>query len=82
MKENEIKKKEIKKPKTKIDIMKFVNSIDYINKDISKINNLNLYQLNNEILDMDIDLEPYINELNKRLNNEHLIIKNEIQLYE
>ena len=79
MKENKIKKSEFK-DKIK-DITKFINSLDYINKDISETK-FNLYNLNNEILNIDINLEPYIKELNKRINKENISIKNEIELYE
>lgn len=64
------------------DIKDFINSIDYINKDISEINNFNLYKLNNEYVDIEINLHSYIDELNKRLNNDNISIKNEIELYE
>ena len=36
----------------------------------------------NSIIDIEINLQPYIEELNNRLNNENLSIKNEIELYE
>lgn len=67
-----------------MDIVKFINSIDYINKDISDIKNFNLdlFNINNEILDIDLDLNPYIKELNSRLNNEKISIKYEIELFE
>ena len=79
MKENKIKKSEFKN-KIK-DITKFINSLDYINKHITETK-FNLYNLNNEILNIDINLEPYIKELNKRINKENISIKNEIELYE
>ena len=79
MKENKIKKSEFKN-KIK-DITKFINSLDYINKNITETK-FNLYNLNNEILNININLEPYIKELNKRINKENISIKNEIELYE
>ena len=82
MKENKNKnqKQEYKSPKK--EIINFINSIDYINKDITTTKNFNLYQLNNEIIDIDLNLSLYIKELNNLLKNEKLSIKNEIDLYE
>lgn len=82
MKENKNKnqKQEYKSPKK--EIINFINSIDYINKDITTTKNFNLYQLNNEIIDIDLNLSSYIKELNNLLKNEKLSIKNEIDLYE
>ena len=82
MKENKNKnqKQEYKSPKK--EIINFINSIDYINKDITTTKNFNLYQLNNEIIDIDLNLSLYIKELNSLLKNEKLSIKNEIDLYE
>ena len=80
MKDNKIINHQLKNPQK--DIKEFINSIDYINKDISEINNFNIYKLNNAIIDIEINLQPYIEELNNRLNNENLSIKNEIELYE
>ena len=80
--ENKKLKDEYKNPQK--EVINFVNSIDYINKDISDIKNfnLNLFNINNEILDIDLDLNPYIKELNSRLNNEKISIKYEIELFE
>ena len=72
-------KTEIKNKKK--DISKFINSIDYINKDLLE-KKFNLYLLNNEILNIDINLEPYIKEINKRIKKENNCIGNEIELYE
>ena len=72
-------KTEIKNQKK--DISKFINSIDYINKDLLE-KKFNLYLLNNEILNIDINLEPYIKEINKRIKKENICIGNEIELYE
>jgi len=80
MKDNKNINHQFKNPQK--DIKEFINSIDYINKDISEINNFNIYKLNNAIIDIEINLQPYIEELNNRLNNENLSIKNEIELYE
>ena len=80
MKDNQNQKQEYKSQKK--GIINFINSIDYINKDITTTKNFNLYQLNNEIIDIDLNLSPYIKELNNLLKNEKLSIKNEIDLYE
>ena len=64
------------------DIINFINSIDYINKDITQTKNFNFYQLDNEILDIDINLSPYIEELNNLIKKDQKFIKNEIELYE
>ena len=81
MKKNIPQKKEYKSQKKQIS--NFVNSIDYMNKDIStEINNLNLNYYNNEILNIEINLLPYIDELNNRLKNTKISIQNEIELYE
>lgn len=82
MTENKKLKDEYKNPQK--EVINFVNSIDYINKDISDIKNFNLdlFNINNEILDIDLDLNPYIKELNSRLNNEKISIKYEIELFE
>jgi len=80
MKENGASIKVNKNPQN--DVICFVNSIDYINEDISKFNNLDeIFQINNEIINLNLDLKPYIKELNSRLNNEKLFI-NEIELFE
>ena len=65
----------------KKNISNFINSIDFMNKDITE-KQFNLYQLNNEILNIDINLEPYIKEINKRIKKENICIGNEIELYE
>jgi len=81
MKENGASIKLSKNPQK--EVINFINSIDYINEDISKFNNLDeLFQINNEILYIELDLDPYIKELNSRLNNKNLFITNEIELYE
>ena len=80
MKDNQNQKQEYKSQKK--GIINFINSIDYINKDITTTKNFNLYQLNNEIIDIDLNLSLYIKELNSLLKNEKLSIKNEIDLYE
>ena len=74
-------KEKIEIKNQKKDISKFINSLDYINKDILE-KKFNLYQLNNEILNIDINLEPYIKEINKRIKKENICIRNEIELYE
>ena len=80
MKENGATIKVNKNPQN--EVFCFVNSIDYINEDISKFNNLDeIFQISNEIINVNLDLKPYIKELNSRLNNEKLFI-NEIELFE
>ena len=82
MKENKNKNQKQEYKSSKKEIINFINSIDYINKDITTTKNFNLYQLNNEIIDIDLNLSSYIKELNNLLKNEKLSIKNEIDLYE
>ena len=65
-----------------LDITSFVNSIDYMNKDIFAFNNFNQCQLNKEIINLEINLKPFIDELNNKLGKRNLFIQNEIQLYE
>ena len=80
MKENGATIKVNKNPQN--EVICFVNSIDYINENISKFNNLDeIFQISNEIINVNLDLKPYIKELNSRLNNEKLFI-NEIELFE
>lgn len=81
MKENGAQIKISKNPQK--EVINFINSIDYINEDISKFSNLEeLFQINNELLNVKLDLDPYIKELNRRLNNKNLLITNDIELYE
>lgn len=81
MKENGSPIKISKNPQK--EVINFINSIDYINEDISKFSNLEeLFQINNELLNVKLDLDPYIKELNRRLNNKNLLITNDIELYE
>jgi hypothetical protein len=81
MKENGASIKENKNPQN--EVICFINSIDYINEDISKFNNLDeIFQISNEIIYLDLDLKPYIKELNSRLNDENLFITYEIELFE
>ena len=67
--------------KKNIDVTKFINSIDYINKDISQIN-FEQYELNKKIINIEINLKPFIAELNNKLNNSNLYIQSEKELYE
>ena len=81
MKENGASIKAKKNPQN--EVICFINSIDYINEDISKFNNLDeIFQISNEIINLDLDLKPYIKELNSRLNKENLFIYHEMELYE
>ena len=81
MKENGASIKVNKNPQN--EVICFINSVDYINEDISKFNNLDeIFQINNEIINLKLDLKPYIKELNSRLNDENLFITYEIELFE
>jgi hypothetical protein len=80
MKDKDKKEQNYKNPKK--EIINFINSIDYINEDITQNKNFNFYQLNNEIFDIDLNLSPYIEELNNLLKNDKKSIKNEIELFE
>ena len=76
-------KKEFNEEKEKKnELINFINSIDYMNKDISNIQYLNEYKINNEIIDDNINLNNYINEFNNIIEDKNIIIKNEKDLYE
>ena len=76
-------KKEFNEEKgKKNELINFINSIDYKNKDISNIQYLNEYKNNNEIIDDNINLNNYINEFNNIIEDKNIIIKNEKDLYE
>ena len=76
-------KKEFNEEKEKKkELINFINSIDYLNKDISNIQYLNEYKNNNEIIDDNINLNNYINEFNNIIEDKNIIIKNEKDLYE
>ena len=76
-------KKEFNEEKEKKnELINFINSIDYMNKDISNIQYLNEYKNNNEIIDDNINLNNYINEFNNIIEDKNIIIKNEKDLYE
>ena len=76
-------KKEFNEEKEKKnELINFINSMDYMNKDISNIPYLNEYENNNEIIDDNINLNNYINEFNNIIEDKNIIIKNEKDLYE
>ena len=77
-----MKKEFNEKKEKKNELINFINSIDYMNKDISDIQYLNEYKINNEIIDDNINLNNYINEFNNIIEDKNIIIKNEKDLYE
>ena len=61
-------------------LINFINSIDFMNKDIS--NYFKEYNINKEYNEEDINLNNYIIEFNNRIENKNILIKNENVLYE
>ena len=61
----------------KIHLINFINSIDYMNKYISSKD----IEINSEIMDKYINLENYINELNIRLEEKKIYIRDIKELY-
>ena len=61
----------------KIHLINFINSIDYMNKYISSKD----IEINSEIIDKIINLENYINELNIRLEEKKIYIRDIKELY-
>ena len=61
----------------KIHLINFINSIDYMNKYISSKD----IEINSEIIDKYINLENYINELNIRLEEKKIYIRDIKELY-
>ena len=61
----------------KIHPINFINSIDYMNKYISSKD----IEINSEIIDKYINLENYVNELNIRLEEKKIYIRDIKELY-
>ena len=61
----------------KIHPINFINSIDYMNKYISSKD----IEINSEIIDKYINLENYVNELNVRLEEKKIYIRDIKELY-
>ena len=60
-------------------LINFINSIDFMNKDIS--NYFKEYNINKEYNEEDINLNNYIIEFNNRIENKDILIKNENVLF-
>lgn len=60
-------------------LINFINSIDFMNKDIS--NYFKEYNINKEYNEKDINLDNYIIEFNNRIENKDILIKNENVLF-
>lgn len=60
-------------------LINFINSIDFMNKDIS--NYFKEYNINKEYNEKDINLNNYIIEFNNRIENKDILIKNENVLF-
>jgi hypothetical protein len=65
----------------KNELINFINSVDYINEDISNLEYFQNKRFNDDILDIEINLNNYIIELNNRLENKGLCIKSENELF-
>ena len=74
--QNNLNSKEKEKSKG---LINFINSIDFMNKDIS--NYFKEYNINKEYNEKDINLDNYIIEFNNRIENKDIFIKNENVLY-
>ena len=76
--QNNLNSKEKEKEKSK-GLINFINSIDFMNKDIS--NYFKEYNINKEYNEEDINLNNYIIEFNNRIENKDILIKNENVLF-
>ncbi len=74
--QNNLNSKEKEKSKG---LINFINSIDFMNKDIS--NYFKEYNINKEYNEKDINLDNYIIEFNNRIENKDILIKNENVLF-
>jgi hypothetical protein len=74
--QNNLNSKEKEKSKG---LINFINSIDFMNKDIS--NYFKEYNINKEYNEEDINLNNYIIEFNNRIENKDILIKNENVLF-
>jgi hypothetical protein len=74
--QNNLNSKEKEKSKG---LINFINSIDFMNKDIS--NYFKEYNIIKEYNEKDINLNNYIIEFNNRIENKDILIKNENVLY-
>jgi len=74
--QNNLNSKEKEKSKG---LINFINSIDFMNKDIS--NYFKEYNINKEYNEKDINLNNYIIEFNNRIENKDILIKNENVLF-
>ena len=63
-----------------IGLNNFINSIDFMNKDIKKY--FKEYNINKEYIEENINLNNYIIEYNNRIENKNILIKTENVLYE
>ena len=74
--QNNLNSKEKEKSKG---LINFINSIDFMNKDIS--NYFKEYNIIKEYNEKDINLNNYIIEFNNRIENKDILIKNENVLF-
>ena len=74
--QNNLNSKEKEKSKG---LINFINSIDFMNKDIS--NYFKEYNINKEYNEKDINLNNYIIEFNNKIENKDILIKNENVLF-
>ena len=74
--QNNLNSKEKEKSKG---LINFINSIDFMNKDIS--NYFKEYNIIKEYNEKDINLDNYIIEFNNKIENKDILIKNENVLY-
>ena len=70
-----------RKNEKKNGLINFINSLDFMNKDILNNKDFQEYRNNDEIIDNDNNLDSYIREFNKRIKNKNICIKNEKILF-
>ena len=69
------------KKEEKNGLINFINSVDFMNKDILDNKDFQEYRNNDEIIDNDNNLDSYIREFNKKIKNKNICIKNEKILF-
>jgi hypothetical protein len=70
-----------RKNEKKNGLINFINSLDFMNKDILNNKDFQEYRNNDEIIDEDNDLKNYIIEFNNKIGNKNICIKNEKILF-
>ena len=70
-----------RKNEKKNGLINFINSLDFMNKDILNNKDFQEYRNNDEIIDENNDLKNYIIEFNNKIGNKNICIKNEKILF-